>query len=574
MLIISKNNEKSFLGLKSILDIEKIPHMIADESSVLKNKSCVKILDNYEKDTYDCEVSTIFTGRLNEKLLFELFGISDYQKKDSHYIEVNVENDFFTRRSQDLLGKYNRKGLVRLPCKEYYLLNIEDVEDIQVMATLGESKMPAIIKKDNIVWCLFDIGSLFFDLTNEIYLNRKEGDEKKKNISLFSSNLFQKVYYHIPSFLRALVQRASLGYLQGKLNIVKDKKFRTNYPIDITGWFLIQTLRSLVIKLKGHIIAINKMPAKYKSAFVFTHDIEPTTFSYTKGLPYLLKYLKKNANNYSTVHLVSSWAKKYCNGLKEELKDYEVNCQGLYHDNKTPDLSYEDICWRVKTGKTILKELLEKEIHGYRSPRLNRSQYLIRAIEKAGYKYSSSFVDVDRENARSFGGGVSINYPFRPAIIEENGLRQSNFLEFPVTAPDCIMPLFIGEKEDQLYKTYEEKINYTCDIHGAFICLVHAGVFDEKDIKIRTRLLNYLHKTVGNNKEIWLTNLKSLYKWWCQREKINFILEEDGFCLTSNNENPLYEIAITMEAENEIKEKHVSSVSSKKSVKINKEYFG
>jgi hypothetical protein len=65
---------------------------------------------------------------------------------------------------------------------------------------------------------------------------------------------------------------------------------------------------------------------------------------------------------------------------------------------------------------------------GYRSPRLDRSPDLAWALDRAGFRYDSSYPDVDRENMANFGRGVRLNVPFRPLIDDGNGgLRPSRW---------------------------------------------------------------------------------------------------------------------------------------------------
>lgn len=566
-----KENTSSAVTLRTILDIEKIPYLFADGVSIPNGKvleGYARLCINYQKSKYEDKSPAIFIGGLNSEVAKNIFGVSNIKVQKTAFSEIKINPDFLTPAHRPVFFKHNKTGLVKLPCFEIHTVDINPgFEKIEILARFNNVNSPAIIKKDNLIWCLFDIGETFNNLINERYIDEAGQPQKKRQKSLLSFTFMQKFYYRVSAPIRILIQRIFALYLNTKLNREKKNKLRTDFPIDISGWALIQFLRSMIFKLNGKIIDIAKMPKGYKSCFVFTHDIEPTKFAYTEGLPALLNHLGNNSKAHS-IDLVAMWADKYSRDLKPVLKKYDINCHGLYHDDKTLVLSPEELNRRIKQAKDILEDVFELEISGYRSPRMNRSLSLIRAIEEAGYKYSSMSVDTDRENVHFFGKGVSINYPYRPIICDKDKFRSVNFFEFPVTAPDCIMPLFMGCSQEEMFQMYREKIDYTHDCEGVFVCINHAGVFDKKDIRIRARLLDFLLSLLKDKKDIWQTNMNGIYKWWAARENIRFIYSDTGIKIRNDNKEPVSDIRINIDTENGKKELIVPTINPQESIEL------
>ena len=107
-------------------------------------------------------------------------------------------------------------------------------------------------------------------------------------------------------------------------------------------------------------------------------------------------------------------------------------------------------------ARTRLERRLGRPVTGYRSPRLDRSPDLAWALDHTGFAFDSSYPDVDRENLAHFGAGVRLNLPYRPAVADKaGGIRPSRCLELPLTAPDCIQPLFAGESVETLTLSLE-----------------------------------------------------------------------------------------------------------------------
>lgn len=559
--IISSNEDKSLFGLKTILDIEKISFnkcLREDIDGNLKYDSLVDVfLNNDEVDPWGSKPK-VFIGNSSHSSLLSFFGIKKVLIERKKIVDIKLTGNLFKEKINDKLNKYLPNKIVRFPISCIHIIDKynNDNKNFEVLAYFADNSLPAIIKKGNIVWCLFDICEAFYLLTTENYITKE--NFKKRDFSSFP--LLQKLYYYAPSFLRKIVQEFSFKKLLERVSRERIENFRTNFPIDCTGWIIVEIIKALVLHTGIPLVTINKFPGKYKSCIIFTHDIEPTVYSYKKGIMSLFNEISKSKVK-SSMGLVSVWAKKYPEFIINSKDDMEFYCQGLYHEGKTLELSYEQLYDRVKLAKEILEELLKQNISGYRSPRMNRSQDLFKAIEKAGYKYSSVLVDSDRENTHFFGGGISINFPFRP-LLTEGKIREAKFLEFPVTAPDCITPIFMGFSEEKLQELYQQKIDFVCDIGGCFVSLIHAGVFNKKDSRIRNGLLLFVIGVVENNKNIWKVGFRQAYEWWISREKLNISITNDKICVENKNNKEILDIALKIETLSSTKEVKIDSINA------------
>jgi peptidoglycan/xylan/chitin deacetylase (PgdA/CDA1 family) len=215
-----------------------------------------------------------------------------------------------------------------------------------------------------------------------------------------------------------------------------------------------------------------------------------------------------------------------------------VLCHGLEHRG-------EQVWGRARVATTLerarvrLERKLGRSVTGYRSPRLDRSPDLAWALDRAGFVYDSSFPDVDRENMANFGRGVRLNVPFRPLIDDGNGgVRPSRCLELPLTAPDCIQPLFAGESPERLRQTVESKVEFLGATGGLYVALVHGGVFDDHDADLRTAHLEFVYRQL-RRADVWLAGMDDLADWWCRRESLKLTVKASAVHVTNTGTQPI-----------------------------------
>ncbi len=528
MISFIDNNDVSSWGIKSIIETEKIPVAYLKDAGDFKYGSL--LLTGRQTDDKDIKnfARIIFAGDIDPETARRIFGVASFSLETSNTIELSPLHTFGEIFSHKNLKGYLPEDKIRLP--EATRAIVSGSGDF---ATLGyfTDGHPAVIKKKGYIWCLFDLGASFFRLITETYNNG--GHSPSFLPAVASHPLIQKIYYaFLPGKIRSFFQKNTIKKLNKS---IEKKNFVASYPIEIGGFFLTALLRHLLFINNGFFVQLKRWPPKKEAAILFTHDIEPSKFSYLKGLPELIANTKKKGIN-PAIGLVAVWTKKYFKKIPHSLNYLEIVSHGLYHDGKLCFLDNKTKWQRIKESKEILEQLFKKKVNGYRNPRLDRNHQLWKMLEEAGYQYDSSYPDVDRENTFHFGGGVGTNYPYRPIIESKGRLRFVSLFEYPVTAPDCIMPLFMGKTEEEMFATYRKKLAYIKEVEGLYVSIIHAGVFDRKDIKTRLGLLDFLWES-ANREGFWIVSPEKLYSWLRQREDILFTFDHAGLILKNISSN-------------------------------------
>jgi peptidoglycan/xylan/chitin deacetylase (PgdA/CDA1 family) len=332
------------------------------------------------------------------------------------------------------------------------------------------------------------------------------------------------------------VQRRTYATLDQRLAAMGDQA--SEYPIDATGYLVVELVKHLIKLAAGSLVRVARWPAPYQAAASLTHDVEPRRYAYTRGLHRLLDTIEATGHP-ATLGLVAGPTTRYVRDeTVRRLAPRRVLCHGLEHRG-------EQVWGRARVATTLerarvrLERKLGRTIVGYRSPRLDRSPDLVWALDRAGFRYDSSFPDVDRENMASFGRGVRLNVPFRPLIEDGDGrLRPSRCLELPLTAPDCIQPLFAGESPERLRQTVESKAAFLGATGGLYVALVHGGVFDERDADLRTAHLEFVYRQL-RRADVWLAGMEDIADWWCRRETIKLTVKASAVHVTNTGTLPI-----------------------------------
>jgi hypothetical protein len=171
------------------------------------------------------------------------------------------------------------------------------------------------------------------------------------------------------------------------------------------------------------------------------------------------------------------------------------------------------------------------------------------ALDRAGFTYDSSFPDVDRENLAHFGGGVRVNVPYRPVVEDDAGhLRPSRCLELPLTAPDCIQPLFAGASLEALRATVETKAAFVRATGGLYVGLVHGGVFGEEDEDLRTAHLQFVHDQLVRP-DVWLAGMEDVADWWTRREALRVSVKNDAVYVANTGRQVVIGARVVIEHE-------------------------
>jgi hypothetical protein len=418
--------------------------------------------------------------------------------------------------------------------------------DGSVLATLQDARgrrTPAVVQRGQQVWCLLDVGAALTDLLTESYLPEPATRALRPGVSRPALAL----YYRAPDAVRRVVQRRSYARLDRHLRGLGARA--STYPVDASGWLLVELLKALIRRAGGDLVRLARWPAPYASAATLTHDIEPCIYAYTAGLELLLSRVAHSGHP-ATFGLVAGPASRSLFVRSEtELRRAEVLCHGLEHRGETLEGSRVEIAAGIERARAILERRLERPITGFRSPRLDRSPDLVWALDRLGFEYDSSYPDVDRESLDHFGGGVRLNVPYRPPVSTDDGqLRPSRCLELPVSAPDCIQPLFQGDDIRQLRRAVRSKISFVHATGGLYVGIVHGGVFGVRDAARRGAHLAFVRRQL-DRPDVWLATAGDVARWWAAREQLTLRVVADRIVVTNEGRRAVAGARIVVERE-------------------------
>jgi hypothetical protein len=444
------------------------------------------------------------------------------------------------------LARAHAGGVLQLPQATVY--GVPPGLDGQVLATAQDQhgrRVPAVVQRGSQVWCLLDLGSALTDLVTEAYVPEPATHSMRPGATRSALAL----YYRAPDAVRRVVQRRSYARLDRHLRTLGARA--STYPVDPTGWLLVELMKAVIRRAGGVLVRVAHWPAPYESAAILTHDVEPSIYAYTAGLEQLLASVARNGHP-ATFGLVAGPATRSLFVRSEAgLRGAEVMCHGLEHRGETLDGSRIDIAAGIERARTMLERRLDRAITGFRSPRLDRSSDLLWALDRLGFEYDSSYPDVDRESLDHFGAGVRLNVPYRPPIVEGDGrLRASRCLELPVSAPDCIQPLFQGDDIRQLRRAVRTKIAFVRDTSGLYVGIVHGGVFGERDSARRGSHLAFVRRQL-DGPDVWLANAADVARWWTAREHVAVRVVAGRLVVTNQGRLPVAGARILIERDDE-----------------------
>jgi Polysaccharide deacetylase len=444
------------------------------------------------------------------------------------------------------LARAHAGGVLQLPQATVY--GVPPGLDGQVLATAQDQhgrRVPAVVQRGSQVWCLLDLGSALTDLVTEAYVP----EPATRSMRPGATRSALALYYRAPDAVRRVVQRRSYARLDRHLRTLGARA--STYPVDPTGWLLVELMKALIRRAGGVLVRVAHWPAPYESAAILTHDVEPSIYAYTAGLEQLLASVARNGHP-ATFGLVAGPATRSLFVRSEAgLRGAEVMCHGLEHRGETLDGSRIDIAAGIERARTMLERRLDRAITGFRSPRLDRSSDLLWALDRLGFEYDSSYPDVDRESLDHFGAGVRLNVPYRPPIVEGDGRqRASRCLELPVSAPDCIQPLFQGDDIRQLRRAVRTKIAFVRGTGGLYVGIVHGGVFGERDSVRRGSHLAFVRRQL-DGPDVWLANAADVARWWTAREHVAVRVVADRLVVTNQGRLPVAGARILIERDGE-----------------------
>src|SRR5512139_74877 len=162
---------------------------------------------------------------------------------------------------------------------------------------------PAVVRLNGCVWSALDLGAAFANLITEHYHPVRTPQREAPIVLSPLRAAAERAYYAAPPAMRRWVQHQFYARLERKLRHAPDQV--SSYPVDATGWLVIELLKSLIKLSAGFLVRLEHWPDPMSSAAALTHDIEPRAYAYTEGIDRLLQRLA-TARVSSTVGLVSA----------------------------------------------------------------------------------------------------------------------------------------------------------------------------------------------------------------------------------------------------------------------------
>ncbi|MFX1520182.1 MAG: polysaccharide deacetylase family protein [Promethearchaeota archaeon] len=551
MLMGSNTANSSQLGVELLLDVEKIPYkrITYTEPLNIDSDDCL-IIPKIEQIPQSI-INKILTLKLpiigsctdlpkNKELynLFShLFGITNLERTPIHIkAKLVFKNAKLYNRIHKTLSKFKKSQEIYLPEVSFIKCNIRDTKVTAEFRV--DQSYPGIIKAGKSTLFLFDIGSVIIKLFHELY------DRKKSTSRKINTGYLWNFYKNAPVFLRHIVYPT---YLNIQIMRAPKNTFTTASLIDITGWTLLEVLKLHIQDALGDFLPMLwRWPHGSRCAVTFTHDVEDTHFAYTKGINNFLEHLDTH-NLKSTFYMIANFAAKYFskNKLKEILKNgHEIGCHGLEHDGGFDLISSNIRAEKIHKAKTLLSKLLGKDMQHFRVPWLQRTSDLLKILDECNFKFDSSFIDVDWWTPQKYGTGISFNLPFHPIIKNEaNRLKKSDMLEIPVTWPLDIPLIYCTPSLKSSYRKIAEKLIWIHEIGGLYNSLIHSGVWGDKDLEARKKLLDFFTKQISKRNDVWICNISELADWWLRKENIDVELDLESSdplegTIIVQNENP------------------------------------
>lgn len=403
-----------------------------------------------------------------------------------------------------------------------------------LLADADQTSLPAVLRLGDCLWSAIDLGTAFADLLSE---RERPGSGRRPVLAppAWARRVGEGLYYAAPARLRDAVQRSSYRRLERRLQGLGARA--SAYPIDAAGWLLIELVRALLVRAAGGLVRIARWPAGKTAAAVLTHDLEPRRYAYTDGVQRLLARVAERPQRSAYGVVATAGARYLAGASRTAVAQAEVYCHGLTHRGE-PVWGRRRLVRRLRRARARLERHLGRPVRGYRSPRLERSPDLDWALDAAGFTYDSSRPDVDRENLTHYGGGVRLNLPYRPLLEDGASWRASRCLELPLTAPDCIQPLFGGQDVAMLRAAVAHKAAFVRASGGLYVALVHAGVFGPDDASRREAHLGFVAAQL-THRDTWFTGVDAVVEWWQAREALHVALDGADIRIVNQGCRPL-----------------------------------
>lgn len=234
-------------------------------------------------------------------------------------------------------------------------------------------------------------------------------------------------------------------------------------------------------------------PNNHSCSIILTHDVEEQ-----EGFNYIPKIIELEEKH----GVKSSWnivpyKYKIDDGIIKLIRDagHEIGIHGYNHDGK---LYYSEKIFNERIP--YINKAIEKfQAVGFRSPQVHRN---LEWLQKLDIKYDASCFDYDP--FQPFPGGTGSIWPF----------IAGKFVELPYTIPqDHTLFYVLRERKIDIWKN---KINWLVKNKGVILSVTHPDYLRERQLyKMYEELLDFL-KGIEN---AWCCLPREMTEWWAKRDK-------------------------------------------------------
>lgn len=421
MIGLFGRDEQSLLGLATILDIERIPYVKLSRLDACGSRLPVAVgaeLSRAESESLTARAGVVLHGGIQ----FATHAGAAAASTRTGPCAINLQAPIWPCQVRQEAARAGQSAL-RIPCAPRLDVELPGADRLALLE-FGDrhDPRPAVVQVGPCVWSTVDLGAAFATLLDERYHVTARAAARPS----WWNRLTSGAYYAAPEALRRRVRASMYAGLERRLQDASTP--HSTYPVDATGWLLIELVKALICRARGWLVRLAHWPAPFAAAAVVTHDIEPRRYAYGTGLPRLLAHAERKQRR-AAFGLVAHASARYLTGDDiEHLRDHDIICHGLDHRSETVADRFETAT-ELRLARIQLERQLRRRVVGYRSPRLDRSPHLAWALDRTGFRCDSSFPDVDRENMNHFGGGVCLTLPYRPLVTDGDSLRPSRCLE-------------------------------------------------------------------------------------------------------------------------------------------------
>jgi hypothetical protein len=288
MISLFSRDDYAALGLATVLDIERIPYRRIERLEQHDRTLLVALGGGLSAREAD-----LLAGRraviLNGGPLFAARMLGGRAMVDETAVTVPLTEPIWPGGLLGCGAEFGATALC-LPCAP--LCRVVERRHGELVAWLladdDETSLPAVLRVGDCLWSAIDLGTAFAHLLTERYLS---GGGRRPIFAppAWARRVGECLYYAAPARLRDAVQTSTYRRLERRRRALGARA--SAYPIDPTGWLLIELVRALLVRAAGGLVRIARWPAGKTAAAVLTHDLEPRRYAYTDGLERLLARL-------------------------------------------------------------------------------------------------------------------------------------------------------------------------------------------------------------------------------------------------------------------------------------------